>query len=625
MAETIRLDEGLYILTGGEVHSGVLIRDGRALLIDCSDACTPEILATLGAFRVDVVLVTQHRRPHVASAPMWLHWGARLYASTTEAELLETAGDRWQATLFRWLRLVKLCPDLTLPDRNLPVSKPVEPGFVMTWHGVRIKAILAAGTSAGALAWQITISGTRWLFCGAAALAGGRLHDLWSLQKGFGVIGDYHGFLGAAPAIRTTWKRLAACKPAALIPSYGPIEEDPAGCLASLDEQMARLQQNIVFASALNYYFPRLYDAWSIDAPRFMPAHQPARPDIVEYPGGTSFLLRSRDGYGFLLDCGSHDVVRQLADRTQNGDLKGLEGVWISHMHDDHTEAIITLIRHFGQENCPIYASDLTADPLQHPDRYFLPCQYPAPFPVKGLADGTVLQWREFKLTFLEFPGQTLHHGALLVEGRELRLLFVGDSFSPAGLDDYCPQNRVLPGAGRGLRRCIDIIRRLQPDMLFNQHQALPFCFSSEQLDELEQVLVRREAMICRLTGRSAGFALDDAWIRAWPFDNEVSAGDLVHVEIHVTGHDLEPVSISVSPELLAGWAAAVGPLSRTALLPAMTSGSVRPADNPDLRLSWGLALPHDLKPGTLVHIPVRVCLAGEDLGTPVFIRFLIR
>lgn len=625
MTDTIRLDEGLYVLLDGEVHTGVLVRDGHALLIDSSRACTPEKVAVLGVGRVDGILVTQHRRPHVASAAMWLHWGAHLYASQTEADLLEHAGDRWQSTLFRWMRFSNLRPDLTMPPDNLIVGRPVASGFSMTWHGIRIKAIQASGTSAGALAWQVTIGKKRWLFCGAAALADGRLHDLWSLQSGFGAIGDYHGLLGAAPELRATWKRLAAARAYALVPSCGPVEYDPAGCLAKLDDQMTCLLENAAHASALNFYFPGLYQTWSGDKPLFQPGAQLARPAAVEAPGGTSFLLKSKDGHGYLIDCGSPEVVRQLADRVRSGELKSLDGVWISHMHFDHTEALLQQIQLFPPDECPIFASDLTADALRHPDHYFLPCQYPAPLPVLSQTDGATLQWREFTLTFLEFPGQTLHHGALLVEGQGLRLLFTGDSFSPTGLDDYCLQNRILPGPGRGLRRCIDIIRRLEPDLLFNQHQAQPFCFSATQLDELEQVLTDREALVAQLTGRAPGFALDDAWLRAWPFELSVSAGDVVTAEIHVTAHDDAPQSIMLCPELPAGWQTAYGPPAKTVRLPGLTSGSVRSAEEPDLRLRWGFQLPMDLSPGSHIHIPVRVHLAGVDLGTPVFFRFLIR
>jgi glyoxylase-like metal-dependent hydrolase (beta-lactamase superfamily II) len=633
MTDTIRLDEGLYLLMDAEVHTGVLVRNGHALLIDSSLAGTPEKIAVLGVSQVDGILVTQHRRPHVTSAAMWLRWGAHLYASPQEADLLEHAGDRWQDTLFRWLRFASLCPDLSLPPENLTVGRRVTPGFTLSWHGVRIKAIQAAGTSAGALAWQITIGKKRWLFCGAAALAGGQIRDLWSLQRGFGVIGDYHGFLGAAPELRATWKRLADAKAHALIPSYGPVEYEPAACLARLDEQMVRLQENVAHASALNFYFPGLYQTWTGGKPLFQPGLQLERPAAVEVPGGTSFLLKSEDGHGFLIDCGSPDVVRRLAERVRSGELKSLDGVWISHMHFDHTEAILQQIQLFPPDTCPIYASDLTADALRHPDHYFLPCQYPVPLPVQSQADGAILRWHEFTLTFLEFPGQTLHHGALLVEGQGLRMLFTGDSFSPAGLDDYCPQNRVLPGPGRGMRRCIEIIRRLKPDLLFNQHQELPFRFSEAQLDELEQVLSEREILIEQMTGRASGYGLDDSWLRAWPFELNVSAGDLVTAEIHVTGHDVTPQPITLCPVLPAGWQAAYGPAAKTARLPGLTSGSVRPADRsdlgpadrPDLRLRWGFQLPMDLVSGSHVHIPVRVHLGGIDLGTPVFFRFLVR
>ena len=52
--------------------------------------------------------------------------------------------------------------------------------------------------------------------------------------------------------------------------------------------------------------------------------------------------------------------------------------------------------------------------------------------------DGESWQWHEFKLTAYFFPGQTLYHGGLLVERGDLRILFVGDSLTAGGIEDYC-------------------------------------------------------------------------------------------------------------------------------------------------------------------------------------------
>ena len=622
MTQVTPLDDGLFLLADGDVNSGLIIRGQSALLVDCSAVCTPELLAGLGAQQVEGILVTQHRRDHVALAAEWLDRGAVLYASGQEAALLAKAGDIQDTYDYRWMRYSLLRPDLTLPAANLPVARAVQPGYAMTWHDVRIEAVDAAGTSAGALAWLVMIGEKRWLFCGAAALEGGRLRDLWSLQKGFGVIQDYHGALGAAPDIRASWQRFLAAAPTALVPSYGPVETDPAACLALLDERTEQLQRDIAYSSALNYYFPELYDAWGRDLPRWPAAEKLALPDFITYIGYTSFLIRSQDGCGFLVDCGSSSVIATLNEQIRSGLISGVEGVWISHMHYDHTEGLV----HMGQSlPCPVYASDLTAVTLRHPSSYFLPCQYPAPLPVISLKDGAVFRWREFTLTAYEYPGQTLHHGGLLVEGHGRRVLFVGDSFAPNGFDDYCPQNRVLAGPGRGLRRCLELIRRLEPDCLINQHQPLAFHFNARQIDELDELMALRETRIEQLTGRAAGWALDDAWMRAFPFETEAAPGDMIRLEVHLTGHESVPLPVSVTPLLPKGWQFTDGQAVQSGLLPALSSGSVLSVLNPDLCLAWRLSLPPGLKPETTVRIPLQAVVNGIRCGTPALFTVHIR
>ena len=85
--------------------------------------------------------------------------------------------------------------------------------------------------------------------------------------------------------------------------------------------------------------------------------------------------------------------------------------------------------------------AEVIADPLA----WRLPCISPSVARVdRATQDGESWTWHEFKLTAYHFPGQTLYHAGLLVEGQGLRMLFVGDSFTMAGIDDYCAQQPQL-------------------------------------------------------------------------------------------------------------------------------------------------------------------------------------
>lgn len=621
MTQVVRLSEYLFVLTAPSGNAGLLVREGRALLFDCHIGCTPQLLAALGVRQLAGICLTQHRREQTDGINIWLGQGVPVFCSDFEADILEHAGQRWTDPAFRWRRFAKMVPDLAMPASDIRPVRRVKPRQTIDVFDFGVLAVDAAGPSPGALAWLVQSGTQRVLFCGQAALAGGQLPNLWMLQKGFGRIQDYHGILGAAPDIRETWRRFLALEPDILVPGSGPIERSPAEGLVRLGKRMVHLQQNVMRASALNFYFPDLYLAWDRDWPRLLGSDPLPLPPFVEGLCGTSFLLRAQNGAGFLIDCGDPAAAGLLQEQIRSGSLLDLEAVWITHMHYDHTEGLVRLLEHFS---CPVLASRLTADTLCHPDAYFLPCQYPAPFPVKGLADKTSFAWREFTLTAYEFPGQVLHHGALLVEGYGQRVLFVGDSFSSTGLDDYCPQNRVLPGKNRGMRRCIDLVRQLRPDFLINQHRRQAFRLEPEMLDELERVLIERDRITEELTGRSAGWAWDDAWCRVYPFEQTAAPGSVITVAVHITNHDDEPLTVSVEPVLPAGCRVAGGSLRQKGVVPPLTDGSCLAESNPDLSLAWKIALPENTEQATIplvFRVSCRIAKGPVGIGLVHFSR----
>ena len=51
------------------------------------------------------------------------------------------------------------------------------------------------------------------------------------------------------------------------------------------------------------------------------------------------------------------------------------------------------------------------------------------------------MRWHE-SVNFFDFPGHTLYHGGFWWRDGGEKPFFVGDSFTPSGIDDYCLQNR---------------------------------------------------------------------------------------------------------------------------------------------------------------------------------------
>ena len=75
---------------------------------------------------------------------------------------------------------------------------------------------------------------------------------------------------------------------------------------------------------------------------------------------------------------------------------------------------------------------------------------------------GSHWRWKEFEMTLYYFPGQTLQHDALLVKkDTGEQFFFIGDSFTPSGIDDYCLLNRNLLHEGTGYLFCLQHVKRV--------------------------------------------------------------------------------------------------------------------------------------------------------------------
>jgi glyoxylase-like metal-dependent hydrolase (beta-lactamase superfamily II) len=407
--------------------------------------------------------------------------------------------------------------------------------------------------------------------------------------------------------------KLVAAAPHVAIPSHGDSFEDIPGAAALLEERLGALHRNYVSISALNHYFPSQFADLQDDPSRMPRAEQLDPPPWVRRVAFTSFAVVSDSGEALLIDCGYDTVLTTLDEWARDGSIKAVDACWVTHYHDDHVDSLQRL----ATRACPIMADARMADILEGPSRYFLPCIAPTPVPVaRKTADGESWTWREFTLTAYHFPGQTLYHGGLLVEGHGAKVFFAGDSGAPTGLDDYCAGNRTFLGAGRGSRRCIEIWRATRPDYIFNEHQDKAFHYTDEQLAYMEQTLVAREALIKDVTPwDEADFALDEHWVRAYPYEQEASSGATVTVQVHVTNHSSAPAAVAVQPALPPGWSWDADAGTTRIDAGARTDGWVSPgASRPDGVLSMAIRIPADAPAGLYV-VPFSVRYRDQDLG----------
>jgi len=554
VAEVVRLSKDLHVYQG-TVNVGILRSGDGALLFECGDGTVADALPGLGIKKVERVLFTHHHRDQACGAARLVKAGAELVVPDAERAWFDNVESYWNDPKTRW-DIYNFHPHRLMLAESVPVAATVKPGDTIDWQGARITVLDTPGHTDGSVSYLVEADGRKTIFCGDAIYDAGQIWELYSLQKGFqrGArrISDYHGFLGAQDALIESLGRLEAAGADALVPSHGNVMNDPA---AAVDKLLARLEtcyDRYVAISALRHYFPQLFESF-----QGRPGHMPIGPEI-EVPKclrhyGTSWVIVSEDKAAFVLDAGHERRIDDLKKLIESEGLTGVEGLWVTHYHDDHTAAIPLFLEAFV---CPCYADEHVAEVISNPMAWRIPCISPSVAKIdKSLQHGQSWKWHEFTLTSYFLPGQTLYHGGLLVEGQGLRLLFVGDSFTPAGIDDYCALNRNWLGPGVGFNACLDLLQELKATHLFNCHVDVAFNFTAEQYQAMRDNLAEREKLFGDLfPWDHANYGMDESWIRTFPYEQEVQPGDAVTLEVVVTNHSPDARQAAARAVLPSSW-----------------------------------------------------------------------
>ena len=191
-------------------------------------------------------------------------------------------------------------------------------------------------------------------------------------------------------------------------------------------------------------------------------------------------------------------------------------------------------------------------DILENPSSYHLPCLTTNPITnLTIMESGEKMKWKEFTLTFNYFPGQTIYHDAVLFEkSNGEAIFFVGDSFTPSGIDDYCLLNRNLLHPGTGYFYCIDMLKDLPGNVLLaNQHVEPLFAFSREQLDHMTDVLIERTKLLKELLPfDDINYGIDEQWARIYPYGQKASPGGSLDYSVKIFNHSGEAKTFTLEP-----------------------------------------------------------------------------
>ncbi len=534
-------------VTPGRINSVRIERKGKELLVYGSDA---------SGKKAEWVLLTHGRRQLLDFASDSAGAGAKVVAPAGVQELVEEPqkfwDDFWTARFDYYQQQVT-----KVPVTGLPVAKAVKQGDVLQWQGLNFEVVDTPGYTRDGVSYLLEIDEKKVLFSGELIRSGGQVADIYSFQDAIpdAKIGGYHGYAARFALWIESLRKVAALKPDVLVPSRGAVILDPQADIKTAIDRVQAIYRNYQSTNALNWYFKEAKLKICLEKVlgegatyELMPYSE--RIDLPEWCKhiGTTKLLISDDGHGFALDVGSPKMMETLKKALDDGLIKSIEGIFATHAHNDHTAFVAAAAKEF---NCPVYTVEEVADVLKNPGSWFLPGVSPnAVEKVVVKKDGEKMKWRGFDLTFNFYPGQMYNHGALLVEKPgHAPVFFIGDTFSPSGIDDYCLMNRNLMREDTGYLYCFKKVRELpEGSWLVNQHIPHLFRFSDAEMDYLEGRYRERMKMLGELVAwDDVNYGIDEQWAWFYPYGSEAKAGDKVEFEVRFWNHSKKERTFEVT------------------------------------------------------------------------------
>lgn len=512
----------------------------------------------------DMVLFTHSRRDVAWAGRKLVENGAVSVVPDGEADTFSKVGDFWSSLVRKVFHdyAQQTTKILTEPIR---VGRKVKDGDVVLWQDIPIRVVETPGYTRGSVSYFLTIDGLNYGFVGDIIYGEGHLLDLYSLQDAVpkAQIGGYHGYAGRLGELIRTLHRVIEQNPDILVPARGPVIRDPKAAIELLIGRLRAAYENYLSINAGHWYFKERYRTLAENVLEqghdvsWMPYAKTIKdaPPKWIVPINNSRLILSESGPGFLVDCGSEPIIARVKELRDKRQLSHLEGLFITHYHDDHTNRVNELIQEF---KCPVYVTPILEDILRQPQAYRLPAM--TSYSIRNLTvvpDGHPMEWREFKMTFYDFPGQTIYHDALLVEkeGGE-KIFFIGDSFTPSGIDDYCLQNRNLLHDGMGYLYCLEMLGKMRPDyLLLNQHVVEPFRFDKNQLAHIIATLAERKRLLAALfPWDEPNYGIDEQWARVYPYSQKAKPGQHLEISVVVLNHSDVTHKFTVVPRTPEGF-----------------------------------------------------------------------
>ena len=511
--------------------------------------------------RSDMVLFTHFRRDVIWAGTNLVQNGSQAVVPVEEKAFF-TRGDSLWTNLSQTRFHDYYCQTSKIGIIPFNVERTVKGGEILKFQDIDIRVLDTPGYTRGSVSYIMDIDGKRFAFTGDLIYNDGKIFDLYSFQDSLGSIGGYHGYATRIGSLISSLHLIASQKPDVIIPARGPIITNPDECIQKLIQKVRALYHNYLSISAYRWYYPERMNIMSnhilgpdsnVDwVPYAVIEKNP--PHWYMHINNTNLIIAD-DSSGFLIDCGAGGTFEKLVRLKQSGRIKSIDGIFITHYHDDHTNYINNVTKEFG---CPVYSTTELKEILENPGAFNLPCLTTESITnLNIMQNGQKMIWKDFTLTFHFFPGQTLYHDALLFEKRTGEaIFFIGDSFTPTGIDDYCLLNRNFLHPGTGYLYCLDILKKLPGNVLLaNQHVEPLFSFSGQQLDQMKNILLERNSILKDMfPWDNVNYGTDEQWISVHPYGQKVIPGETVEYTVKIFNHSEVIKTFIIEPDVPEGF-----------------------------------------------------------------------
>ena len=500
------------------------------MLIDTGSGAVLDHLDEAGVNRVGWVLHTHHHRDQCWGDERLIEHGSRIAVPEYERHLFEQAELFWQSWRV-WDNYDDRNNFLTI-GHNIPVESTLDDYEMFRWGDSQFFVLPAKGHTSGSIALVAQIDGRLVVFTGDLIAQGGVLYQLHAMEYAYGDMVGGLFTLQSIQALRdllqgeiVAGRSFEIGDGTVLLPSHGqPIEKpiDDINLLESRLVDLASLGRNLRFGGRESILEP-LY----LPEPEFVPLS----PHLLWGGNWTCsffYVLLSESGKAMFVDYGHsfqphmhtfadhHGMERMrfiehhLKELRNRWNIKSLDLVVPTHIHDDHTCGIPHLQRHYDTK---CYALDVVAQVLTDPARWAsTPCTFHKPIHIeRTLADAEQFQWEEYSFDIYHAPGQTEYHSILTAEIDNRRVAFTGDNYLVTEVlrsgqaAQTAMQTTVLRNSFQleMHRKCIDVMRCIEPELICPGHWQT-FDFNKAALDEYADFIQRKE-QVFRQSGRPTG------------------------------------------------------------------------------------------------------------------------